>query len=90
MVVGAEILAMVSPQAALVSLGDGIGSGSGGAGMGWVRMLVGAFALVFGARIGGGCTSGHGITGMAGMSLSSFIDTAAIFGGALGTTLLMR
>lgn len=42
--------------------------------------LIGGFLLVFGARIGGGCTSGHGISGMASMGLSSCISVASMFG----------
>lgn len=42
--------------------------------------LVGGFLLVFGARIAGGCTSGHGISGMASMGLSSCISVASMFG----------
>ncbi|KAK0390835.1 hypothetical protein NLU13_0338 [Sarocladium strictum] len=45
--------------------------------------ILGAFLLTFGARIGGGCTSGHGISGMASMGLSSFISVAAMFGAGL-------
>lgn len=41
--------------------------------------LLGGFLLTFGSRIAGGCTSGHGISGMASMSLSSFVTVAAMF-----------
>lgn len=41
--------------------------------------LAGGFAMVFGARMAGGCTSGHGISGMATMALSSFITVGAMF-----------
>lgn len=45
--------------------------------------LIGALLLVFGARIAGGCTSGHGISGMASMGLSSCISVASMFGTGL-------
>ncbi|KAF4340264.1 hypothetical protein FBEOM_5775 [Fusarium beomiforme] len=46
-------------------------------------VLIGGASLVFGARIAGGCTSGHGISGMATMGLSSFITIASMFGAGL-------
>lgn len=52
--------------------------------------LVGGFAMIFGARLAGGCTSGHGISGMATMGLSSFVTVAAMFGGGIAMTLLLR
>jgi len=44
------------------------------------RLLIGGVLLTFGARTAGGCTSGHGISGMASMGVSSFITIAAMFG----------
>jgi uncharacterized protein len=37
------------------------------------------FIMVLGTRIAGGCTSGHGITGMAQLGLGSFLTVAAMF-----------
>lgn len=50
----------------------------------WAAVM-GGFLLSFGSRLAGGCTSGHGISGMAGMSLSSFATVAAMFGAGLLT-----
>jgi len=47
------------------------------------RALAGGFALVFGARLGGGCTSGHGLSGAALLSVSSFVTVAAMFIGGI-------
>jgi uncharacterized membrane protein YedE/YeeE len=52
--------------------------------------LAGGFCLIFGARLAGGCTSGHGISGMATMGLSSFITVASMFGGGIASALLLR
>lgn len=52
--------------------------------------LAGGFLLTFGARIAGGCTSGHGISGMANMSLSSFITVASMFGMGLLSGFVLR
>ena len=50
-----------------------------------------ALATSLGARIAGGCTSGHGISGMAQLSVGSMVAVAAMFaGGILTATLLMR
>ncbi|KIW89302.1 uncharacterized protein Z519_10155 [Cladophialophora bantiana CBS 173.52] len=51
--------------------------------------LVGGFAVIFGARLAGGCTSGHGISGMSAMGLSSFVTVASMFGSAIATALLV-
>jgi uncharacterized membrane protein YedE/YeeE len=46
------------------------------------RSILGGFLMAFGARMAGGCTSGHGITGMSLLSLSSIttICTAMLTG----------
>ncbi|MCR9247416.1 MAG: YeeE/YedE family protein [bacterium] len=46
----------------------------------WWLLLVGGFVAGFGARLGGGCTSGHGVCGMASLNPTSFA--------AVGTFLL--
>jgi uncharacterized membrane protein YedE/YeeE len=49
------------------------------------------FIMLFGARIAGGCTSGHGISGMAQLSAGSTLAVVAMFaGGILTATLLLR
>jgi uncharacterized membrane protein YedE/YeeE len=49
------------------------------------RALAGGFLLSFGARLAGGCTSGHGISGMSMMSVASLVSVVAMFtGGILG------
>ena len=53
--------------------------------------FVAGFIMLFGARIAGGCTSGHGISGMAQLSAGSTLAVAAMFtGGILAATLLRR
>ncbi len=44
--------------------------------------FLGGFVMVFGARIAGGCTSGHGISGCSHQLIGSFITTASMFAGA--------
>ena len=44
-------------------------------------VFVGGILLVFGARLAGGCTSGHGLSGMASLSIASFVTVASMFAG---------
>jgi uncharacterized membrane protein YedE/YeeE len=37
----------------------------------WWRLLVGGFIIGFGTRLSSGCTSGHGISGIASLSITS-------------------
>ncbi|MCJ1472018.1 hypothetical protein MMC13_000662 [Lambiella insularis] len=46
--------------------------------------MVGGCMMILGARLAGGCTSGHGISGMATMGVASFLTVAAMFAGGLG------
>ncbi|KAJ3048735.1 hypothetical protein HK097_010251 [Rhizophlyctis rosea] len=48
-----------------------------------VKAVVGGALLVLGARVAGGCTSGHGISGMAQLSVASFVTVAAMFAGGI-------
>lgn len=48
--------------------------------VGPIKALIGGVLLVFGGRVGGGCTSGHGISGMSMLSTSSVISVASMFG----------
>jgi uncharacterized membrane protein YedE/YeeE len=55
-----------------------------------LRGFWGGFAMIFGSRLAGGCTSGHGITGMSLLSVSSIISVAAMFAGGMVLSLLVR
>ncbi|HRK18420.1 MAG TPA: YeeE/YedE thiosulfate transporter family protein [Hyphomicrobiaceae bacterium] len=52
--------------------------------------FLGGFIMLFGARIAGGCTSGHGISGIAQLSAGSTLAVAAMFAGGIATAMLMR
>ena len=53
--------------------------------------LIGAGLLVgFGTALAGGCTSGHGISGMAQLSAGSTLAVAAMFAGGILTAMLLR
>ena len=48
----------------------------------------GGFIMLFGARIADGCTSGHGLSGMAQLSVGSTVAVAAMFAGGIATAML--
>ena len=52
--------------------------------------FVGGFLILFGARLAGGCTSGHIISGMTQLAVSSTIFAAAVFAGGIGVAHLMK
>lgn len=57
-----------------------------------VRFLVSFAAgalLLFGARLAGGCTSGHVISGMSQLALSGMVFAAAVFASGIPVALLM-
>ena len=57
---------------------------------GWIFLIGGGFLVGFGTAYAGGCTSGHGISGVANLEKPSFIALAGFFaGGLLGTFLLL-
>jgi len=51
--------------------------------------LVGGFLLLFGARIADGCTSGHGLSGVAQLAVGSTVAVAAMFTGGIATAMLL-
>jgi uncharacterized membrane protein YedE/YeeE len=53
------------------------------------QAFVGGTVLAFGARLGGGCTSGHGLSGLSAMSFSSLVTVACMFGAGILTRMLM-
>jgi uncharacterized protein len=51
-------------------------------------ILVGGLLVGFGTRLGSGCTSGHGLCGLARFSRRSIVATAVFFGVAMLTVFL--
>lgn len=57
---------------------------------GSIAIAGGGFLVGFGTAYAGGCTSGHGISGVANLEVPSFIALAGFFaGGLLGTFVLL-
>jgi uncharacterized protein len=58
----------------------------------WLRLLVGFVGgglMAFGARMAGGCTSGHGISGALQLSVGSWIALAAFFVAGVITAMIL-
>lgn len=53
-------------------------------------VFVGAVSMGYGARMAGGCTSGHGICGTAQRSPASLVTTATFMGVAIAVTAVLR
>jgi uncharacterized membrane protein YedE/YeeE len=48
----------------------------------------GGFVMLLGARIADGCTSGHGLSGVAQLAVGSTVAVAAMFAGGIATAML--
>jgi uncharacterized membrane protein YedE/YeeE len=55
----------------------------------WALWIAGGFLIGFGARWAGGCTSGHGISGLSSLQKGSLLAIAGFFGGGLFVTHLL-
>ncbi|MDH3317009.1 MAG: YeeE/YedE thiosulfate transporter family protein, partial [Gammaproteobacteria bacterium] len=53
-------------------------------------LITSGFIVGFGTRLGGGCTSGHGVCGVARFSVRSIIVTLVFIGVAMLTTFVLR
>ena len=56
----------------------------------WTVVIVAGLLVGFGARLGGGCTSGHGICGIARLSVRSITATAIFMLTAIAVVALTR
>ncbi|KAI0890430.1 uncharacterized protein GGS22DRAFT_13547 [Annulohypoxylon maeteangense] len=53
------------------------------------RAVLGGVFLALGSRMAGGCTSGHGISGISLLSVSSFVTVAAMFAGGMAVGMII-
>lgn len=56
----------------------------------YLLIVVGGFLVGFGTRLGGGCTSGHGICGIGRLSVNSMIATAIFVGTGIITVFILQ
>lgn len=57
---------------------------------GFGTIAVGGLLVGFGARLGSGCTSGHGVCGLSRLSLRSLAATITFMASAMATVFLIR
>ena len=57
---------------------------------GWPLTIVAGLLVGFGTRMGGGCTSGHGVCGIARLSVRSTVGTCVFIGFGMVTVFAMR
>ncbi len=55
----------------------------------WINAFIGGVLLLFGARLAGGCTSGHMISGISQLAISSLIFGVAIFASGIFTAKML-
>ncbi len=56
----------------------------------WLTLLAAGLLVGFGTRMGGGCTSGHGVCGSARLSKRSIVATLVFMGSAALTVFVTR
>ncbi|MGH6770180.1 MAG: YeeE/YedE family protein [Xanthobacteraceae bacterium] len=56
----------------------------------WGIILAAGLLVGFGARLGGGCTSGHGVCGISRLSMRSIVATGVFMAAAVVTVAIMR
>lgn len=56
----------------------------------WLRLIVAGLLVGFGTRLANGCTSGHGVCGMARLSPRSFVAVGIFLGSGMLTVFLLR
>ncbi|WP_419952898.1 YeeE/YedE family protein [Methylobacterium sp.] len=56
----------------------------------WSLIVLGGLLVGYGTRLGGGCTSGHGVCGLARLSPRSIAAVATFMAAAAGTVFLVR
>jgi uncharacterized membrane protein YedE/YeeE len=54
------------------------------------RLLLGGFLIGFGARLGNGCTAGHGLCGLASLQLPSLVAVLVFLSTAISVAHLIR
>ena len=59
-------------------------------GLRMVMGFCGGFVMLFGARLAGGCTSGHGVSGLAQLAVGSTIAIAAMFLGGILVAMMFK
>lgn len=79
LVLGALLMGLLRPDLAQSALQAG-----------WGGMIVAGLLVGFGTRMGSGCTSGHGVCGIARLSRRSILATATFMAAGFVTVFILR
>lgn len=79
LVLGALLMSLLRPDLAVSTLQTG-----------WAGMIVAGLVVGFGTRMGSGCTSGHGVCGMARLSRRSMLATMTFMAAGFATVFVLR
>ncbi len=86
---GAMVSAIIAGRSPSLDMGDTYRHFFGSGGLSWLVLLFGGVLVGFGTRMGGGCTSGHGLVGCARLRPGSLASTACFFGIAVLVSLAL-
>ena len=79
LMLGALLMSLLRPDIAAATLQTG-----------WPGMIAAGLIVGFGTRMGSGCTSGHGVCGMARLSRRSITATMTFMAAGFATVFVMR
>jgi len=79
---------IAAPLIALLATGAALPSPAMPASL--ILIIVAGLLVGFGSRMGGGCTSGHGVCGVARLSARSLVATAIFMAAAITTVAIVR
>ena len=79
LILGALLMSLLRPDLAVSALQTG-----------WPGMIVAGLVVGFGTRMGNGCTSGHGVCGMARLSRRSIVATLTFMAAGFVTVFVLR
>ena len=84
----AFLLGLIAGAALWFALGSGVSPPRTGFPLPW--LVVAGLLVGFGTRLGSGCTSGHGICGLARLSTRSLTAVVAFMGAGVATVFVLR
>jgi uncharacterized membrane protein YedE/YeeE len=87
---GADRLVGIAFLLGLVAAGAALGRRGGSGAAPTASLAVAGFLVGFGARVGGGCTSGHGVCGLSRFSVRSLVATAVFMTTGAATVFVIR
>lgn len=79
LILGAWVMAILRPDMVTTAMQTG-----------WIGIVAAGLLVGFGTRMGSGCTSGHGVCGIARLSRRSLVATATFMASGFATVFVLR